>query len=124
MNGMGKDKEEEALRLYREPAVGSSNSNSYGEENIQNLVNLYQGLDELGRNQMKEMIADFSKSGDLATSYISVAVLHALGMKSNVSEAYEWAKTQDEATSYSRHFDIGISLADYFFTAPPIDASK
>jgi hypothetical protein len=121
MNGMGKDKEEEALRLYREPAVGSSNSNSYGEENIQNLVNLYQDLDELGRNQMKEMVTDFSKSGDLATSYISVAVLHALGMKSSVSDAYEWAKTQDEAISYSRHFDIGISLADYFFSVPPTD---
>jgi hypothetical protein len=123
MNGMGKEKEEEALRLYREPAVGSSNSNSYGEENIQNLVNLYQSLDELGRSHMKEMVTDFSKSGDLATSYISVAVLHALGMKNSVSEAYKWAETQDETISYSRHFDIGISLADYFFSVPPIDAS-
>lgn len=123
MSGMGKEKEEEALRLYREPAVGSSNSNSYGEENIQSLVNLYQSLDESGRRQMKEMVIDFSKSGDLATSYISVAVLHALGMKSSVSEAYKWADTQDEAISYSRHFDIGISLADYYFSSSPVDAS-
>ncbi|MGV7219925.1 MAG: hypothetical protein ACQ9MH_00210 [Nitrospinales bacterium] len=123
MSGLSKDKEEEALRLYREPAVGSSNSNSYGEENIQNLVGLYQSLDESGKNQMKEMVTDFSKSGDLATSYISVAVLHALGMKDSVSEAYEWAKTQDEAISYSRHFDIGISLADYFFSIPPTEVS-
>ena len=123
MSGMSKDKEEEALRFYREPAVGSSNSNSYGEENIQNLVSFYQSLDESGRSQMKEMVTDFSKSGDLATSYISVAVLHALGMKNSVNEAYKWAKTQDEAISYSRHFDIGISLADYYFSVPPIDAS-
>ena len=69
------------------------------------------------------MISDFSKSGDLATSYISVAILHALGMKNSVSEAYEWAKTQDDEVSYSRHFDIGISLADYYFSSPPVDAS-
>ena len=123
MTGMSKDKEEEALRFYREPAVGSSNSNSYGEENIQNLVKLYQGLDESGMSQMKEMVTDFSKSGDLSTSYISVAVLHALGMKNSVSDAYEWAKTQDDAISYSRHFDIGISLADYFFSIPPTKSS-
>ena len=110
------DIENEALRFYREPAVGSSNSNSYGEENIQNLVNLYRGLNEKGMRQMMEMVADFSKSGDLATSYISVAVLHALGMKGKVDEAYQWAQDQDDAISLARHFDIGISLADHFFS--------
>jgi len=123
MDGMDKDIEDNALRLYREPAVGSSNSNSYGEENIQNLVNLYRGLDEKGMCQMTAMVADFSKSGDLATSYISVAVLHALGMKEKVNAAYQWAQSQDEATSLASHFDIGISLAEYFFSASPTNVS-
>ena len=123
MDGMDKKMEEEALRFYREPAVGSSNSNSYGEENIKNLVNLYRGLNVEGMRRMTEMVADFSKSGDLATSYISVAVLHALGMKGKVSAAYEWAQKQEDAISLARHFDIGISLADYFFSTPPIDVA-
>ena len=97
--------------------IRDDNSNSYGEENIQSLVNLYRGLDEKGMRQMMEMFADFSKSGDLATSYISVAVLHALGMKDKVNAAYQWAQSQDDAISLARHFDIGISLADYFFSA-------
>ena len=66
MDGMDKDIEDNALRLYREPAVGSSNSNSYGEENIQSLVNLYRGLDEKGMRQMMEMFADFSKSANIS----------------------------------------------------------
>ena len=123
MDGMDKEIEDNALRFYREPAVGSSNSNSYGEENIQNLVNLYRGLDEKGMRQITEMFADFSRSADLATSYISVAVLHALGMKEKVNAAYQWAQSQDEATSLASHFDIGISLADYYFSASPTDVS-
>ena len=115
--------EEETLRFYREPAVGSSNSNSYGEENIKNLVNQYRGLDEEGMRRMLEMVADFSKSGDLATSYISVAVLHALGVQEKVREAYEWAQTQEDKNSFTRHFDIGISLADYFIDSSPDDVS-
>lgn len=115
--------DEAALRFYREPAVGASNCNSYGEENIKNLVNHYRGLDEAGMRRMLEMVADFSKSGDLASSYISVAVLHALGVEEKVREAYEWAQTQEDKNSITRHFDIGISLADHFFAPPPDGAS-
>lgn len=103
---------ESILLLYREPAIGAENS--FGEVNIKNLVKKYQGLDADGMRLMMALLVDFSKTEDLAASYISVGVLHALGMKGPVAEAYEWAKNQGDAEMFARHFDIGISLADHF----------
>ncbi len=36
--------EEDILRLYREPIVGANYTNSYGEENLVNLVTKYRSL--------------------------------------------------------------------------------
>ena len=105
---------EQILALYREPTIGSSYSNTYGEENIRTLIEKYRALDESEMPVMLEMVVDFSQSPDLASSFISVAVLHALGKSEAVERAYQWATTQDEASSYISHFDIGKSLADYF----------
>jgi len=63
---------------------------------------------------MQDLVVLYSKSPDLATSYVSVAVLHALGMTKNVQEAYLWAKGLDESETFIHHFDIGKSLAEYF----------
>ena len=37
--------EEEILHLYQEPAIGASYTNTYGEENIRNLLDKYRSLD-------------------------------------------------------------------------------
>ena len=105
---------DEVLALYREPTIGSSYSNTYGEENIRTLVEKYRALDEAAMVTMMDMVVDFSRSPDLASSFISVGVLHALGKNQEVEQAYQWAKTQEEAASYISHFDIGKSLADHF----------
>jgi len=118
MSEMNNDLKKEILRLYTEPALGSSSLNSYGEENIKNLVNKYRELNEEEMRQMGEMVATFSTSGDLMSSFVSVAVLHALGMKGSVDEAYEWAKNREDESSFTSHFDIGISLAEHFFNPP------
>lgn len=106
--------EEEILRLYREPIIGANYGNTYGEENIQNLAKKYRSLGEAGRRAMTGLLVDYSKSSDLASSYVSVGVLHALGMRAEVEEAYEWAKSLEDPNMFTRHFDIGKSLADYF----------
>ncbi len=106
--------EDEILHLYREPAINSGYANMYGEENIVNLVKKYKGLDEEGRARMLGMIIDFSQSADLASSFVSVGALHALGMKSEVETAYRTAETRDDAQSVKHHFDIGVSLAEHF----------
>jgi hypothetical protein len=103
---------ESVLLLYREPAIGTVNS--FGEINIKNLVKKYQGLDADGMRLMMGLLVDFSKAEDLAASYISVGVMHALGMKGPVAEAYEWAKNKSDSEMFTSHFDIGISLADHF----------
>lgn len=118
MNEMNNDLKEEILRLYYEPALGSTTQNSYGEENIKNLVNKYRELNEDEMRQMGEMVAAFSTSGELMSSFVSVAVLHALGMKGSVDEAYEWAKNREDESAFTSHFDIGVSLADHFFNPP------
>ncbi len=105
---------DQVLALYQEPAIGSSYSNTYGEENIRTLVEKYRALDESGMVCMLDMVVDFSQSPDLASSFISVGVLHALGKNQEVEQAYQWAKTQEEASSFISHFDIGKSLADHF----------
>ena len=106
--------EEEILRLYQEPGIGASYTNTYGEENIRNLLNMYQSLDDAGMQQMIKMVLNFSQSTDLATSFVSVGVLHALEQNEGVAEAYRWAKTQEDAQRIISHFEIGKSVADYF----------
>jgi len=106
--------EEEILKLYREPVIGSGYANMYGEVNIVNLVNMYRTMSDEAMARMRNMVVDFSRSPDLASSFVSVAVLHALGMKQEVENAYRLAENHDEAQSFKYHFDIGISLADHF----------
>ena len=89
----------------------------YGEENIRNLINMYHSLDDAGMQQMMKMVVNFSQSTDLATSFVSVGVLHALGENEGVAEAYRWANTQEDAQRIISHFDIGKSVADYFSTS-------
>ena len=107
--------EEEILHLYQEPAIGASYTNTYGEDNIRNLLNMYHSLDNEGRQQMIKMVVNFSQSTDLATSFVSVGVLYALGQNEGVAEAYSWANTQEDAERIINHFEIGKSVADYFF---------
>ena len=104
--------EEEILHLYEEPMIGATYTNTYGEENIQNLVQKYRSLKE--PMQMLEILIRFSQSTDLATCFISVGVLHALGKNEYVQKAYRWAKTQEDSARIISHFDIGKSVADYF----------
>ena len=106
--------DEEIFHLYQEPAIGSGYSNMYGEENILGLVNKYRGLNPADQARMRDLVISFSESVDLASSFVSVAVLHALGMDDAVKKAYLLVEGRDEAESFHRHFDIGISLADYF----------
>ena len=104
--------EEEILHLYQEPAIGASYTNTYGEENIQSLVKKYRSLKDQG--EMLEMLVRFSQSSDLATCFVSVGVLHALGKNEDVQKAYRWAETQEDPAQIISHFDIGKSVADYF----------
>ena len=106
--------EEEILNLYQEPGIGASYTNTYGEENIRNLLKKYHSLDEVGMEKMMEMVLNFSQSTDLATSFVSVGVLHALGQTEGVAEAYRWANTQENAQQIVSHFEIGKSVANYF----------
>ena len=106
--------EEEILRLYREPIIGASYSNTFGEENIKNLVKMYRELEEEKMIIMQNFLVSFSKSSDLATSFVSVGVLHALGMKKELDDAYQWAQGLDDKERFLHHFDIGKSLAEYF----------
>ena len=105
--------EDEISNLYIHPAIGASNTNTYGEENIKNLLEKYRSLKEPDSEKMIEIVKVYSQSGDLISSFVSVAVLHALGMNEEVDAAYDWAKTQNDARLYSSHFDIGIYIADY-----------
>ena len=105
---------EDILHLYQEPAIGASYTNTYGEENIRNLVGKYRSLNETSMQKMLEMLIRFSQSSDLATCFISVGVLHALGKNEDVQEAYRWAETQEDPAQILNHFDIGKSVADYF----------
>ncbi|MBT3367395.1 MAG: hypothetical protein HN472_16210 [Nitrospina sp.] len=107
--------EEEILHLYEEPMIGATYTNTYGEENIQNLVGKYRSLNEPGK--MLEILIRFSQSTDLATCFISVGVLHALGKNEYVQKAYSWAETQEDSARIISHFDIGKSVADYFTSA-------
>ena len=108
--------EEEVLHLYQEPVIGSGYNNTYGEENLVNLVKKFRSLESEQMEYMKTMIVTFSQSDDLASSYISVGVLHALEMSDHVERAYQWAQQRDDAHMFVSHFDIGKSLADHFVT--------
>ena len=109
--------EEEILLLYQEPGIGASYKNTYGEENIRNLLDKYHSLDDAGMEKMIKMVLNFSQSTDLATSFVSVGVLHALGQREGVAEAYRWANTQEDAELIISHFEISKSVADYFSPA-------
>lgn len=106
--------DEEILHLYQVPAIGSGYSNMYGEENIVNLVEKYRGLNASDKARMQAKVVGFSESFDLASSLVSVAVLHALGMEQAVQNAYQLAEARDDAQSIKHHYDIGVSLADHF----------
>jgi len=108
--------EEDILRLYREPIVGANYTNTYGESNLVNLVNKYRSLSPEEMEIMRELVTGYSQSPDLASSYVSVGVLHALGLSERVAEAYAWAKSQDNSGQITSHFDIGVSLADHFIS--------
>jgi len=106
--------EEEVLNLYQEPVIGSGYNNTYGEENLVNLVKKFRSLESEQMEYMKSMVVAFSQSDDLSSSYISVGVLHALDMGDHVDNAYQWARGRDDAHMFVSHFDIGKSLADHF----------
>jgi len=106
--------QEDVLNLYRLPNIGATYANTYGEENIKNLVEKYRGLDEEEMKMMRDWVISYSKSPDLATSFVSVGVLHALGMSREVDEAYLWAQGLEDKDRFIHHFDIGKSLAEYF----------
>ena len=106
--------DEEIYHLYQEPAIGSGYANMYGEENLLGLVKKYRSLNAKDQARMRELVVSFSESIDLASSFVSVAVLHALGMDDAVKKAYRLVESRDDAESFQRHFDIGISLADHF----------
>ena len=106
--------EEEVLKLYRSPIIGASYNNTFGEENIQSLVEKCRNLDEKKMRIMQSLVVSYSKSPDLATSFVSVSVLHALGMSREVEDAYQWAQSLDDREKFIHHFDIGKSLAEYF----------
>mgnify|MGYP006877065405 CR=1 FL=1 len=106
--------EEDVLDLYRSQIIGARYNNTYGEENIKSLVEKFRSLDKEKMRIMQNLVVSFSKSPDLATSFVSVGVLHALGMSDEVEEAYLWAKELDDKEKFIHHFDIGKSLAEYF----------
>ena len=106
--------EEEILELYRSPIIGASYNNTYGEENVKSLVEKFRELDEQKSQIMQGLVVSYSKSPDLATSFVSVGVLHALGMSREVEDAYQWAQRLDDKEKFIHHFDIGKSLAEYF----------
>jgi hypothetical protein len=106
--------EEEILRLYREPLIGASNNNSYGEENIRNLVNKFRTLGREETEAMVGWLTLYSTSPDLAASYVSVGVLHGLGRKPEVEAAYAWARGLADGARIISHFDIGVALAEHF----------
>ena len=106
--------EEEVLELYRSPIIGASYNNTFGEENIQSLVEKCRNLDKKKMRIMQGLVVSYSKSPDLATSFVSVGVLHALGMSREVEDAYKWAQGLDDKEKFIHHFDIGKSLAEYF----------
>ena len=106
--------EEEVLEHYRSPIIGASYNNTFGEGNIQSLVEKCRNLDKKQMRIMQGLVVSYSKSPDLATSFVSVGVLHALGMSREVEDAYQWAQSLDDKEKFIHHFDIGKSLAEYF----------
>tara|TARA_Y100000294_G_scaffold20422_1_gene17358 strand:+ start:676 stop:1023 length:348 start_codon:yes stop_codon:yes gene_type:complete len=106
--------QEDILNLYRLPNIGATYTNTYGEENIKNLAEKYRGLDEEEMLVMRDLVISYSRSPDLATSFVSVGVLHALGMSREVDAAYLWAQDREDKDQFIHHFGIGKSLAEYF----------
>ena len=106
--------EDEVTKLYEDPGIGATNINTYGEENIRSLLKKFQGLNQGDSDIMLGMIRDFSLSEDLASSFVSVAVLHALGKSEDVQKAINVAKEREDSDLFLNHFEIGKSIADYF----------
>ncbi|UCD12057.1 MAG: hypothetical protein JSU88_02940 [Nitrospinaceae bacterium] len=106
--------ESEILHLYQEPGIGASYHNTYGEVNIQALVDKYRSLPPEGMERMLEMVIGFSTSPDLSSSFVSVGVLHALGRIREVDMAYRWAENREDGQRITSHFDIGVSIAKHF----------
>ena len=48
--------EEEVLELYRSPIIGASYNNTFGEENIQSLVEKCRNLDEKKMRDRKSVV--------------------------------------------------------------------
>ena len=48
--------QEDILNLYRLPNIGATYTNTYGEENIKNLVEKYRGLDEEEMLVMRDLV--------------------------------------------------------------------
>ncbi len=107
--------EDEVSELYEEPGIGASNINTYGEENIRGLLEKYKGLDSNDSLIMLKMVKEFSLSPDLASSFVSVAVLHALGKSEDVQAAEDLARKRTDSDLFLNHFEIGKSIADYYF---------
>ena len=105
---------DDVLSLYSLPNIGATYTNTFGEENIKNLVEKYRDLEKEEMQMMLGLVVSYSKSPDLATSFVSVGVLHALGMSREVEEAYHWAQGLDDKDRLIHHFDIAKSLAEYF----------
>jgi len=106
--------EDEISELYEEPGIGASNINTYGEENIRSLLEKYNGLNDSDSETMLNLVKSFSLSEDLGSSFVSVAVLHALGKSEDVEEAENAAKKRSDSDLFLNHFEIGKSIADYF----------
>jgi len=114
MTAPGDALEGEILQLYQVPGIGANYLNTYGEVNIQALVDKYRSLAPDGMERMLELVVGFSTSPDLASSFVSVGVLHALGREREVEEAYRWAEGREDGPTIISHFDIGISIARHF----------
>ena len=65
--------EEEILHLYQEPGIGASYTNTYGEENIRNLLKKYHSLDAIGMEKMIHPIME------------SKIILHAINLKKQLT---------------------------------------
>ena len=105
--------EEEIISLYNEPIIGASYLNTYGEENIKSLIEKYKKLVGPEKHTMLKSVKGFLKSNDLNYCFVSVAVLHGLGMNKDVEAAYRWAQFQDNPQLFTSHFDIGKSIVEH-----------
>ena len=67
------------------------------------MVEKCRNLDEKKMLIMQGLVVSYSTSPDLATSFVSVSVLHALGMSREVEDAYQWAQSLDDREKFIHH---------------------